>query len=273
MSAEQIKSAAVLDLAAARPTTNTGPSGARRKITRLLIVTIFMVVVSCASCASALADDVLAVNQARGSDVGSCQVDPCQTIGYALSQAAEIGGSTSLKVAAGEYPEDIRVPAGLDTVTIVGAGEGTDSTDTIIVGSSGAPTIDSGSAVSVSLADMRVIDPSSDEEDMVSSYQAANLSLARVALDQQGSEGNPINALTGSVTFSEGSISIDDSAASGYAINSHSGDITVDHSRIVVAGGGYGLNAVEGTITATSTKIDLTNTEQQRARPKPQAKL
>ncbi len=231
----------------------------RSPLSRLVVVVIFAAATSCALCSPVLADSTLTVNHATGSDTGNCQTHPCQTIGYALSQAGVIGGSATLTVAAGDYDEDLTMPAGVEGMRIVGAGNGTDpSTDTIITGSSGLSTIETGSASSVSLADLRVIDPPGDGEDMVSA-PITDLSLTGVVLDQQASEGNPINALAGNVTFSDGTISIDDPSAAGYAINDRGGDIAVSDTAITIAGGGYGLNAINGAITATHTTIDLTN--------------
>lgn len=61
------------------------------------------------------------VNAATGVDTGTCrlQAHPCQTITYALTQNT---GDTTIKVAAGQYPEQLTITA---PVTIVGAGSTT----------------------------------------------------------------------------------------------------------------------------------------------------
>ncbi len=226
-------------------------------IHQLLAVVIAAAASSCAWCSFALADSTLTVSQATGSDTGECQNSPCRTIGYALKQSSMIGGSNTVVVAAGYYDEDLSLPVGV--VKIVGAGSGTDlATDTVITGTSGAATIETNGPSVVSLADLRVVNPPGDDENMVSA-PLADASLTGVVLDQQASEGNPIDVLTGNVSFNEGTISIDDPFAAGYAINDRGGDISVNDATITVAGGGYGLNAIEGTITATSTAINLTN--------------
>jgi parallel beta-helix repeat protein len=55
-----------------------------------------------------------------GVDSGSCRLHahPCQTIGYALTQAA---ADSTIHVAAGTYPEQVQIS---QDVTILGAGEG-----------------------------------------------------------------------------------------------------------------------------------------------------
>jgi parallel beta-helix repeat protein len=68
-----------------------------------------------------------------GSNVGSCRVNPCQTIGYALTQATT--GST-ISVAAGTYAEQLVITN--QTVTIKGSG-------TVTIQPTALPTSDTNS--------------------------------------------------------------------------------------------------------------------------------
>jgi parallel beta-helix repeat protein len=75
--------------------------------------------------AQASAGGTLYVNANTGVDSGTCRLaaHPCQTIAYALTQAATNATST-IKVAAGDYPQPLAIS---NSVNIVGAGDSGDS--------------------------------------------------------------------------------------------------------------------------------------------------
>ncbi|HEY7893090.1 MAG TPA: PKD domain-containing protein [Solirubrobacteraceae bacterium] len=215
---------------------------------------------------SARADTVLHVDVVHGSDSGNCQSAGCKTLGYAIEQAALAGEPATIDAAAGTYSEDLILSSAVNGLTIVGAGSGSDpATSTIISGVSGGGvnTIEAASATALVLEHLRVIHPAGDNEDAIEAPEA-DLSLNDVGVEQLADSGfaDGINAGwagPASVTVSGGFVHIAGTESEGYAINNRGGPITVTGATITVDGTGYGLNGINGVISATNTKINMTD--------------
>jgi hypothetical protein len=237
----------------------TGPSGHKWAHSLALCLTLSLV---CAT--TARAATVLQVDGATGADSGDCQALACKTIGYAVQQAGLLGEPVTISVAAGTYSEDLTMSSAVTGLTIVGAGSGSDpASSTIISGVAGANTIETADAASLTLEHLQVINPEGDNEEAIEAPQA-NLSLSDVTVEQLGASGfaDGINAGgTGpaSITLNGGSVHIAGTGSEGYAINNRGGPITLTSAAITVDGTGYGLNAINGVISADHTQIDMTD--------------
>jgi hypothetical protein len=214
---------------------------------------------------SAKANAVLHVDEALGSDTGNCQLTSCKTVGYAVEQAALVGEPVTIDAAAGTYSENLTLSSVVSGLTIVGAGSGSDPASTIISGTGGASTIECADVASLTLEHLQVLNPEGDNEDAIEAPEA-NLSLTDVTVEQLAGSGfaDGINAGgigPASVTLNGGSVHIAGTESEGYAINNRGGPITVTGARITVEGSGYGLNAINGVISATNTTINITDPE------------
>jgi PKD domain len=224
-----------------------------------------LVVLACGSASSASAATVLRVNAATGSDSGNCQVSSCKTIGYAVAQADLAAQPVTITAAAGIYNEDLTLSSAVSGLTIVGAGSGPDpATSTIIEGVTGANTIETADATSLTLEHLQVLNPEGDSEDAIEAPEA-DLVLNDVRVEQLSASGfaDGINAGNGSasVTLNGGSVRIAGTESEGYAINNKGGPITVTEAAITVEGTGYALNAVNGVVSASHTQINMTDPE------------
>jgi hypothetical protein len=206
---------------------------------------------------TAAANTVLHVDAARGSDTGGCQLAPCRTLSYAISQAEAVPDLVTIQAAAGTYSGDLGLGAADSGLAIIGAGSGTSaSTSTIITGVDGNPTIattSAGTASSLSLSHLRIVNPPSDSSSVIAAGET-DLGLSDVAIDVQGTAGAITSS--GDTSVSSGSITLE-SAGSGAAIVD-SGRVTLTGTPIAVAGN---ASAVSGTgpISLTDSPVTLTN--------------
>jgi PKD domain len=247
------------------PTIATGPLLSRLRILSALCagLLVLLALLACLQAANAQAATVLEVDGATGVDSGDCQALACKTIGYATEQATLLSTPATITVAPGLYSEDVTLSSAVSGLSIVGSGSGSDpATSTIIEGVAGASTIETGDAASLTLEHLQVLNPEGDSEDAIEAPEA-DLALSDVAVEQLSGSGfaDGINAGNGSasITLNGGSVRIAGTESEGYAINNKGGPITVTEAAITVEGTGYGLNAVNGVISANHTQINMTD--------------
>lgn len=237
----------------------TGPLGHRWAHSLVVCLVLSVLCASSASAASTLHVDVV-----HGSDSGSCQSAACKTLGYAIARAGLVGEPATIDAAPGIYSEDLTLSSAVSGLSIVGSGSGGDpASSTIISGVTGANTIETADAASLTLEHLQVLNPAGDNEEVIEAPEA-NLALSDVSVEQLGSSGfgDGINAGgigPASVTLNGGSVHIAGTGSEGYAINNRGGPITVEGAAITVEGTGYGLNAINGIISATNTQINMTD--------------
>jgi hypothetical protein len=200
---------------------------------------------------------VLHVDATRGSDTGNCELTACKTLAYAIGQGRAVPDLVTVQAAAGTYSGDLSLGPADSGLTITGSGSGTSAaTSTIITGVAGSPTIataTAGTASSLSLSHLRIVNPPTDGNPAIAAGQT-DVGASDVAIDVQGPAGAITSA--GETSISSGSIALD-SAASGAGIVD-SGRVTLTGTPITV-GGDAGAVAGTGPISLSDSPVTLAN--------------
>lgn len=216
---------------------------------------ILAVALSAASASSAWADTVLHVDAVHGSDTGNCQSAPCKTLGYAVTQGRFVPDVITIQAAPGTYTEDLALNSQDSGLTISGAGSGTDpGANTIVMGISGNPTINTSLTDPLTLEHLRIVTPAGDSSAAISA-DITNLTLSDVAVDIQGAGAAGI-ACVGPLTMTGGSVTVENAGA-GTAI-AETGPASLSGTPVSSNGSGVAIQA-NGTLGLTNSPATLTN--------------